>query len=145
MTRKNFIKRLGGYGITRNTANGMAEITRQRGGTYEHAWAYFQLLHTEITRRVKKAVWDALRHGKGTVTMPDMDDFLPYSPTFDFEIKSLSEPTPWWYYTFGAMPLHPPVVKLRTKVNLHLHTHTNAPCTDPVTVRVGTAGGGGHE
>ena len=48
MKRQKFIKALGAYGISRNAANRMAQITRKRGGTYETALAYFEQIYTRL-------------------------------------------------------------------------------------------------
>ena len=166
MTRKKFIKQLGGYGITRNTANGMAEITRKRGGTYAHALAYFQLLMDEFNRRVKKAISDAILYGEGTTAPLGLCNYFPaYSPALDFEIKPLGDPPPWRHlYALDTKLIDPEPVVLWPKVNPHLdgysakvHIVDELPPLNPNVRMDGTTqrivlhpnqpatGGGGHD
>lgn len=144
MTRKKLIKKLGRYGITRNTANRMAEITRKGGHTYEQAWADFMFIIGELSEKVKDAITHAILYGEGTATVPGLNTYFPmYDPTLDFEIKPLGDPPPWQYlYAIDTKPLDPAPVIMWPKINPYLHTHTNAPGHGPVTLRVGTAGGG---
>lgn len=122
MTRKKFIKQLGRYGITRNTANKMAEQSRQCGDTYEQAWAHFLVLIDELKRRVKEAITQAILYGEGTADVPGPGAYFPfYNPALDFEIKPLSDPPPWRYlYAIDTAPLNPAPVIMWPKVNPYL-------------------------
>lgn len=126
MTRKKFIKRLGGYGITRNTANKMAKVICKHSSTYEYGWDLFQSLIDEMKRRVKEAVMEALLYGEGTAKLPMWDAYFPmYSQALDFEIKPLNDPAPWRYlYAIDTAHVESlPVVKW-TRVNPHIQGGT---------------------
>lgn len=144
MTRKKFIKRLGGYGITRNTANKMAEIAHRHGDTYEHAWARFLVLIDELERRVKEAVTQAILYGEGTACVPWPGAYFPfYNPALDFEIKPLSDPPPWRYlYAIDTAPIDPAPVIQWPKVNPHLDGYS---AKVRIVDELASYGGGGYE
>ena len=144
MTRKKFIKRLGRYGITRNTANKMAEIARRHGETYEHAWAHFLVLIDELKRRVKDAITNAILYGEGTADVPGPGAYFPfYDPTLDFEIKPLSDPPPWKYlYAIDTALIEPEPVILWPKINPHLDGYS---AKVHIVDEMASQGGGGHE
>lgn len=148
MTRKKFIKQLGRYGITRNTANGMAEIARQQGATYEQAWAHFLVLIDELKRRVKDAITHAILYGEGTAEVPGPCAYFPfYNPTLDFEIKPLSDPPPWRYlYAIDTALVEPEPVILFPKINPQINPHLDGYSAKVHIVdEMASQGGGGHE
>ena len=144
MTRKKYIKRLGGYGITRNAANKMAETIRQRGGTYAHGWACFQALLDELKRRVTEAVEAAILYGEGTADVVGLNAYFPqYNPALDFEIKPLSDPPPWKYlYAIDTAPIEPQPVILWPKINPHLDGYS---AKVHIVDELASQGGAGHE
>lgn len=130
MKRKKFIKLLQGVGLSRNQANGMAEIVRERGGAYYHGWLYFQYLLEEIPRRVKAAVENRVLFGDPLAPYMGMQTEIqePYFKPVEYRIDTkLIDPQP---------------VIMWPKINPHLDGY-NARIA--IVDELATAPGGGEE
>ena len=121
MKRKRFIKLLGSYGLTRNTANLMAQATIERGGTYEHALAYFKHIRAEMERILRQAIKDTLLYGEANVPLGDLCCYFPpYSGKLDFELKPVrDEQFLRFAYAIDTAPIGTPPMQW-LKENPHL-------------------------
>ena len=103
MKRKRFIKLAMSKGLSRKTANHMAEIVLDRGGTYVHAWQYFLFLKAEIEREVRAAIENRILYGDPELRpymgmqsqIPDPDE-LTYKMRLRIDTTPLPNlPTVW--------------------------------------------------
>ena len=104
MKRKKFIKLLLGKGLSRKNANRMAEIVRDRGGTYVHGWQYFLYLCAEVERRVRDAIKNRILHDDpelrpymslASFPPPNPEPYM-FRPVYRIDTKPLDQRATMW-------------------------------------------------
>ena len=124
MTRKRYIKLLMSCGCDRNTANVFSGRPRLFNLPYAKAITGDMQYCTFIT----KGLGAKMRGGRW------------YSAVFPLALKHLARTNaPLYHRTVQTVSID------EMRKEIHIATHANAPFPGPVTLRIGTAGGGGHE